>query len=314
MLLTIRQLSWDPNFILFGLTEHLEMRQLLFATFLIIYIATLLGNLGMILLIWIVPQLHIPMYFFISSLSFLDACYSTTITPIMLVTLLVEKKTISYASCITQYCFFAIFATTEFFLLAAMAYDRYVAICQPLLYTLLMTKRLCTGLIAGSYLWGVVNSMIHTCGLLRLSFCGSRSINHFFCDVTPLLKLACNDVSMNEMLIFIFGSLFEMSTLLIIIASYIFIIAAVLRIHSTEGRHKAFSTCSSHLTAVAIYHGTILFMYFRPTSSYSLDTDKTASVFYTVIIPLLNPLIYSLRNKDVKYAVKKVFGRELGSQ
>ncbi|XP_070813454.1 olfactory receptor 5J3-like isoform X1 [Pituophis catenifer annectens] len=302
------------NFILFGLTEHLEMRQLLFATFLIIYIATLLGNLGMILLIWIVPQLHIPMYFFISSLSFLDACYSTTITPIMLVTLLVEKKTISYASCITQYCFFAIFATTEFFLLAAMAYDRYVAICQPLLYTLLMTKRLCTGLIAGSYLWGVVNSMIHTCGLLRLSFCGSRSINHFFCDVTPLLKLACNDVSMNEMLIFIFGSLFEMSTLLIIIASYIFIIAAVLRIHSTEGRHKAFSTCSSHLTAVAIYHGTILFMYFRPTSSYSLDTDKTASVFYTVIIPLLNPLIYSLRNKDVKYAVKKVFGRELGSQ
>lgn len=302
------------NFILSGLTEHLEMRQLLFATFLIIYIATLLGNLGMILLIWIVPQLHIPMYFFISSLSFLDACYSTTITPIMLVTFLVEKKTISYASCITQYCFFAIFATTEFFLLAAMAYDRYVAICQPLLYTLLMTKRLCTGLIAGSYLWGVVNSMIHTCALLRLSFCGSRSINHFFCDVTPLLKLACNDVSMNEMLIFIFGSLFEMSTLVIIIASYIFIIAAVLRIHSTEGRHKAFSTCTSHLTAVAIYHGTILFMYFRPSSSYSLDTDKTASVFYTVIIPLLNPLIYSLRNKDVKYAVKKVFGRELGSQ
>ncbi|XP_058052206.1 olfactory receptor 1052-like isoform X2 [Ahaetulla prasina] len=310
----VKNYTLVTNFILFGLTEHLETRQLLFATFLIIYIATLLGNLGMILLIWIVPQLHVPMYFFISSLSFLDACYSTTITPIMLVTFLMEKKIISYASCITQYCFFAIFATTEFFLLAAMAYDRYVAICNPLLYTSLMTKRLCIGLIAGSYLWGVVNSMIHTCGLLRLSFCGSRSINHFFCDITPLLKLACNDVSMNEMLIFIFGSLFEMSTLLIIIASYIFIITAVLRIRSTEGRHKAFSTCASHLTAVAIYHGTILFMYFRPTSSYSLDTDKTASVFYTVIIPLLNPLIYSLRNKDVKYAVKKVFGRELGSQ
>ncbi|XP_015677984.1 olfactory receptor 1052-like [Protobothrops mucrosquamatus] len=302
------------NFILFGLTDHLEMRPLLFATFLIIYIATLLGNLGMILLIWVVPQLHTPMYFFISSLSFLDACYSTTITPIMLMTFLVEKKTISYASCIAQYYFFAIFATTEFFLLAAMAYDRYVAICNPLRYTSVMTKRLCIGLIAGSYLWGVVNSMIQTCGLLRLSFCGSSSINHFFCDITPLLKLACNDVSVNEMLIFIFGSLFEMSTLLIIITSYIFIITAVLRIHSTEGRHKAFSTCVSHLTAVSIYHGTILFMYFRPSSSYSLDTDKTASVFYTVIIPLLNPLIYSLRNKDVKYAVKKVLGRELGSQ
>ncbi|XP_063145125.1 olfactory receptor 5J3-like [Candoia aspera] len=301
------------NFILFGLTEHLEMRPLLFATFLIIYIATLMGNLGMILLIWTVPQLHTPMYVFISSLSFLDACYSTTITPIMLVTLLVDKKTISYASCIAQYCFFAIFATTEFFLLAAMAYDRYVAICNPLLYTSVMTKKLCKGLIAGSYLWGIVNSMIHTSGLLRLSFCDSNGINHFFCDLTPLLKLACSDVSMNEMLIFIFGSLFEMSTLLIIITSYIFIITAVLRIRTTEGRYKAFSTCASHLTAVAIFHGTILFMYFRPSSSYSLDTDKMASVFYTVIIPLLNPLIYSLRNKDVKYAVKKVFGREMGS-
>uniref|UniRef100_A0A8C5S7K8 Olfactory receptor n=1 Tax=Laticauda laticaudata TaxID=8630 RepID=A0A8C5S7K8_LATLA len=271
------------NFILFGLTEHLKMRQLLFAMFLIVYI------------------LHTPMYFFICSLSFLDAYYSTTITPIMLVTFLVDRKTISYASYITQYCFFAIFATTEFFLLAAMAYDRFVALRNPLLYTSVMTKRLCIRLIVGSYLWGVVNSMIQTCGLLRLSFCGSSSINHFFCDVTQLLKLACNDVSMNEMLMFTFGCLFEMSTLLIIITSYIFIITAVLRIHSMEGRHKAFSTCTSHLTAVAIYHGNILFMYFRPTSSYSFDTDKTASVFYTVIIPLLNPLIYSLRNKDVKY-------------
>ncbi|XP_053141521.1 olfactory receptor 1052-like [Hemicordylus capensis] len=302
------------SFILFGLTEHLEMRPPLFALFLTIYTVTLVGNLGIIVLIWLDPQLHTPMYFFLSSLSFLDACYSTTITPNMLVNFLIGNKTISYAACITQYFFFAIFATTEFFLLAAMAYDRYVAICNPLLYTAVITKRICIGLVAGSYLWGLVNSLIHTSGLLRLSFCGSNVINHFFCDLTPLLKLSCSDIYMNEMLIFTFGSLFEMSTLLIIIVSYIFILMAVLRIHSAKGRQKAFSTCASHLTAVAIYHGTILFMYFRPSSSYSLDTDKMASVFYTVIIPMLNPLIYSLRNKDVKCAVRKVIGRKVFSQ
>ncbi|XP_061465559.1 olfactory receptor 5J3-like isoform X1 [Rhineura floridana] len=309
--LDIENYTMTTNFILFGLTERLEMRSPLFVVFLLIYIVTLAGNLGMIVLIWIDPLLHTPMYFFLSSLSFLDACYSTTITPNMLVNFLVGHKTISYAACIVQYCFFAIFATTEFFLLAAMAYDRYVAICNPLLYTSVVTKNLCAGLIAGSYLWGIVNSLIQTSGLLRLSFCGSNIINHFFCDLTPLLKLACNDIYINEMLVFVFGSLFEMSTLLIIIISYVFIIIAVLRIRSAEGRQKAFSTCASHLTAVAIYHGTILFMYFRPSSSYSLDTDKMASVFYTVIIPMLNPLIYSLRNKDVKCAFRKAIGRKV---
>nr|XP_028594917.1 olfactory receptor-like protein COR4 [Podarcis muralis] len=299
------------SFNLFGLTENLELCPPLFVVFLIIYIATLVGNLGMIILIGIDPQLHTPMYFFLSSLSFLDACYSTTITPNMLVNFLAENKSITYAACISQYCFFAIFATTEFFLLAAMAYDRYVAICNPLLYASVMTKKLCAGLIAGSYLLGIVNSLIQTGGLLRLSFCGSNIINHFFCDLTPLLKLACNDIYINEMLVFIFGSLFEMSTLLVIIISYVFIIIAVVRIRSAEGRHKAFSTCASHLTAVAIYHGTILFMYFRPSSSYFLDTDKVASVFYTVIIPVLNPLIYSLRNKDVKCALRKVIQRKV---
>ncbi|XP_062972941.1 LOW QUALITY PROTEIN: olfactory receptor 5J3-like [Elgaria multicarinata webbii] len=302
------------NFILLGLTEHLEMRPPLFVVFLLLYFVTLAGNLGMLVLIWMDPQLHTPMYFFLSSLSFLDACYSTTITPNMLVNFLVGHKTISYADCIAQYFFFAIFATTEFFLLAVMAYDRYVAICNPLLYTSVMTNRLCTGLIAGSYLWGIVNSMIHTSGLLRLSFCGPNVINHFFCDLTPLLNLACNDIYINEMLVFTCLKLIEMSTLLIIIISYIFIILAVLRIRSAEGRHKAFSTCTSHLMAVAIFHGTILFMYFRPSSSYSLDTDKMASVFYTVITPMLNPLIYSLRNRDVKFALRKVIGRKVFSQ
>lgn len=298
------------NFILLGLTEYLEMQPPLFAVFLVIYIITLMGNLGMVVLIWLDSRLHTPMYFFISSLSLLDACYSTTITPNMLVNLL-GYKTISFGACMGQYFFFATFATTEFFLLAAMAYDRYVAICNPLLYTAVMTKRLCTGLVAGSYLWALVNALIHTGGLLRLSFCGSNVINHFFCDLTSFLKVSCNDVYINEVLVFIFGSLFEMSSLLIIIVSYVFIIITVLKIKSAEGRYKAFSTCASHLTAVAIYHGTILFMYFRPHSNYSLNTDKMASVFYTVIIPMLNPLIYSLRNKDVKSAFSRAIGRKV---
>ncbi|XP_044868426.1 olfactory receptor 1052-like isoform X1 [Mauremys mutica] len=299
------------RFILIGLTDRPELQVPLFVVFSLIYFITLLGNLGMILVIQINPQLHTPMYFFLSNLSFLDACYSSTIAPNMLVNFLVERKAISYSGCIIQYGFFAIFATTEIFLLAAMAYDRYVAICNPLLYTVTMTKKVCLMLVIGSYFWGFVNSLIHTSGLLRLSFCDSNIINHFFCDLTPLLKLSCSNIHMNVMLVFVFGSLFEISTFLIIIVSYILIIVAVLRIRSAEGRRKAFSTCASHLTAVAIFHGTILFMYFRPSSSYSLDTDKMASVFYTVVIPMLNPLIYSLRNKEVKCAVRKMIERKM---
>ncbi|XP_066467551.1 olfactory receptor 5AR1-like [Tiliqua scincoides] len=302
------------NFILLGLTDHREMRPLLFAVFLVIYIITLLGNLGMNVLIWLDPQLHTPMYFFLSNLSFLDACYSTTITPNMLAKFLAENKTISFAACMAQYCFFAIFASTECLLLAVMAYDRYVAIRNPLLYTAVMSKKICIVFVTGSYFWGLVSSLTHTSGLLRLSFCGPNVINHFFCDHMPLLKLSCSDIYINEILIFTIGILIEMSTLLIIIISYAFIIIAVLRIRSAEGKYKAFSTCASHLTAVAIFHGTILFMYFRPSSSYSLDTDKMASVFYTVIIPMLNPLIYSLRNKDVKCAFRKIIGRKMLSQ
>ncbi|XP_006267600.1 olfactory receptor 5AR1-like [Alligator mississippiensis] len=299
------------RFILIGLTNHPELQLPLFIAFLLVYFIILLGNLGIIIIIKTDPKLHTPMYFFLSNLSFLDACYSSTVTPNMLANFIAERKDISYSGCITQYGFFAVFATTEMFLLAVMAYDRYMAICNPLLYTVTMTKKVCVMLVVGSYLWGFVNSLIHTCSLLRLSFCGSNIINHFFCDLTPLLNLSCSDIYMNVMLVFTFGTFFEISTFLIIIVSYILIITAVLRIHSKEGRHKAFSTCASHLTAVIIFHGTILFMYFRPSSSYSLDTDKMASVFYTVMIPMLNPLIYSLRNKDVKCAVKKVFGRKV---
>ncbi|XP_053110704.1 olfactory receptor-like protein COR4 [Hemicordylus capensis] len=275
------------EFIFSGLTPFPEWKVTLFVLFLMIYVVTLVENLGMAALIHADAQLQIPMYFFLKSLSVVDSCYSTVITPKMLVNFLSGKGTITYVGCIVQYFTFIFFVTSECLLLAVMAYDRYVAICNPLLYTVMMSpKILCAGLVAGSYLWGLVNSLIHTGGLLRLSFRGSNIINHYFCDLTPLLKLSCSDIYINEMLLFTFGSLFEMSTLLIIIVSYIFILMAVLRIRSAKGRHKAFSTCASHLTAVAIFHGTILFMYFHPSSSYSLDTDKMASVFYTVIIPM----------------------------
>ncbi|XP_006032284.1 olfactory receptor 1052-like [Alligator sinensis] len=297
--------------ILAGLTDRPELQLPLFVTFFLIYVMTLLGNLGIIMLIRIDLQLHTPMYFFLSHLSFVDACYSSTIAPNMLVNFLMERKAITSTGCFTQYSFFVVFVTTEMFLLAVMAYDRYVAICNPLFYTVIMTKKVCVMLVAGSYLWGLVNSLVQTGGLLSLSFCGSNVINHFYCDLTPLLKLSCSDIFINKMLLFIFGSLFETSTLLIIIMSYVLIIVAMLRIRSVQGRQKAFSTCASHLMAVSIFHGTILFMYFRPSSNYSLDTDKIASIFYTLVIPMLNPLIYSLRNRDVKCAVRKVMERKV---
>ncbi|NXT52559.1 O1052 protein, partial [Pluvianellus socialis] len=294
------------SFIFTGLTDRPDLQLPLFVVFSLIYGMTLLGNLGMILVIRFDPHLHTPMYFLLSNLSFLDVCYSSTVTPNMLLNFLTASKGVSYSGCLVQYGFFALFATTEMFLLAAMAYDRYVAICNPLLYTAVVNKKVCVLLVAGSYLGGIVNSLVHTQGLLRLSFCSSNVINHFFCDLLPLLKLSCSDTHLNKLLIFILGTLIEATTFTIVIISYVFIIATVLRIHSVKGRQKTFSTCASHLTAVLTFHGTILFMYFRPSSSYSLSTDKTISVFYTVVIPLLNPLIYSLRNSDVKCAARKL--------
>ncbi|XP_014796098.1 PREDICTED: olfactory receptor 1052-like [Calidris pugnax] len=299
------------GFIFTGLTDRADLQLPLFAVFSLIYGMTLLGNLGMILLIRSDPHLHTPMYFLLSNLSFLDICYSSTVTPNMLLNFLTASKGISYVGCLTQYSFFALFATTEMFLLASMAYDRYVAICNPLLYTVIVTKRVCVLLTAGSYLGGAANSLIHTFGLLRLSFCRSNVINHFFCDLLPLLNLSCSDTHLNKLLVYVFGALIEATTFTVVIVSYIFIIAMVLRIRSAKGRQKTFSTCASHLTAVFTFHGTILFMYFRPRSSCSPSTDKTISVFYTVAIPLLNPLIYSLRNNDVKCAAGKLLKRKV---
>ncbi|XP_053139148.1 olfactory receptor 1052-like [Hemicordylus capensis] len=293
------------NFILLGLTNQQELQIPLFVLFLLIYVLTLAGNMGMIVLIRISPRLHTPMYFFLINLSVVDLCYSSVFAPRLLMSL-AQSKTISFAGCITQHCFFVVFVSTEGFLLAAMAYDRYVAICNPLLYTAIMTKRVCIHLVAGSYLGGLLNSLTHTSGLLRLSFCAPAIINHFFCDTPAVLTAACSDIHINELLLVTFSGVVALSTLFIIVISYLCILSAIIKIHSSEGRIKAFSTCASHLTAVTLFYGPVSLSHLLPMSMYSQDQEKVSAVFYTLVVPLLNPLIYSLRNKEVKDALKTV--------
>ncbi|XP_054826027.1 olfactory receptor 1094-like [Eublepharis macularius] len=270
-----------------------------------------MGNLTLIILISASSRLHTPMYFFLSNLSFLDICYSSVVAPQTLVNFIADKKSIYFIGCATQMYFFIALGTTECCLLAVMAYDRYVAICNPLLYPVLMSPRVCIPLVIGSYTLGIFHSLVHTVFTFRLPFCGSNKINHFYCDITPLLSISCSNTHVSEILLFSLVGVIEIITIMTVVISYTYILATILRIRSAQGRQKAFSTCASHFTGVTIYHGTILFMYLRPTSSYSLDTDKILAVFYTLVIPLLNPLIYSLRNKDVKealnYFLKKNF-------
>jgi olfactory receptor len=249
------------------------------------------------------------MYFFLCNLSFVDLGYSSAIAPRMLADFLTEHKVISFSSCATQFAFFVGFVDAECYVLAAMAYDRFVAICRPLHYSTLMSKRVCLVLMLGSYLAGLVSLVVHTSLTFSLSYCSSNIINHFFCEIPPLLVLSCSDTYVSEILLFSLCGFIEFSTILIILISYTFILIAIIRTRSAEGQLKAFSTCGSHLTGVTLFYGTVMFMYLRPTSSYSLNQDKWASVFYTIIIPMLNPLIYSLRNKDVKAAFKKLIGK-----
>ncbi|XP_077635081.1 olfactory receptor 5J2 [Crocuta crocuta] len=294
------------EFILLGLTDNTDLKIILFVLFVVIYAITLVGNMGMVFLIQITPKLHTPMYFFLSCLSFVDACYSSVIAPKMLINFLVVRETVSFSACIVQHLFFGVFITTEGFLLSVMAYDRYVAIVNPLLYSVAMSKRKCVGLVIGSFIGGMINSLTHTISLGRLSFCGSNVVSHFFCDVPPLLKLSCSDTSMNELLLLIFSGVIAMATFLIVVISYMFVAITILRIRSAAGRQKAFSTCASHLAAVTIFYGTLSFSYIQPSSQYSVEQEKVVSVFYTLMIPMLNPLIYSLRNKEVKDAMKRV--------
>ncbi|XP_047374658.1 olfactory receptor 5B12-like [Sciurus carolinensis] len=301
------------KFTLVGLTDDPELQIPLFTIFLLIYLGTLVGNLGMLALILLDSRLHIPMYFLLSNLSLVDFGYSSAVTPKVMAGLLTGDKTMSYNACVTQFFFFVGLITTESFLLASMAYDRWAAVCRPLHYPSTMTTTACAGLTLGSYICGFVNASVHTGNIFRLSFCRSNVVDHFFCDAPPLLALSCSDSYVSEMVIFFVVGFNVFFSILVISISYLFIFLAILRMRSSEGRQKAFSTCASHFTAVSIFYGTGIFMYLQPSSSHSMGSDKVASVFYTMIIPMLNPLVYSLRNKEVKSAFKKTVGKTKSS-
>ncbi|XP_049991722.1 olfactory receptor 8K3-like [Alexandromys fortis] len=293
------------EFILMGITDRPELQAPLFGLFLIIYLITLVGNLGMIVLTMVDSRLQTPMYFFLRHLATVDLGYSTSVGPKMLRNFIVDQNTIPFYFCATQMFFFDMFIVAEFFILSAMSYDRYVAICKPLLYTVIMSQRVCWILVTIPYLYGIFVSLLLTIKIFTMSFCGPNVIRHFYCDGLPLLSLACSNTHEIEVIILILSAFNLLSSVLVVIVSYVFILAAILRMNSAEGKRKAFSTCGSHLTVVAIFYGTLIFMYLQPMSIHAFDTDKVTSIFYSQIIPMLNPLIYSLRNKDVKDSLKK---------
>uniref|UniRef100_A0A670JEG9 Olfactory receptor n=1 Tax=Podarcis muralis TaxID=64176 RepID=A0A670JEG9_PODMU len=297
------------EFILEGFSYLAELQVLLFFVFLVTYIITLLGNTLIILLIKLNPSLQTPMYFFLVNLSFLEMCYTTSVVPQMLVHLLTEHKSISLARCAAQMYAFTILGLTECCLLAAMAYDRYVAICHPLHYTVIMNRRVCAQLAAASWITCISVEIAQTTWIFSLPFCGSKHIQHFFCDILPVVKMACTDTSKNEILVMAVSTIFIMSPFLLIILSYIRIISTILKLPSAKGRRKAFSTCSSHLMVVTLFFGTALFTYLIPKSSYTPRSDQMISLMYTVVSPFLNPIIYTLRNKEVKGAFKKTVSR-----
>ncbi|KAF0875348.1 OL998 protein, partial [Crocuta crocuta] len=288
-----------------GLTDILHQQIVLFIMLSIVYLVTLGGNIAMIILIWTDLRFHTPMYFFLSHLPFVDICSSSSIAPKMLCDIFVEKKGISFMGCATQMWCFGLFVATECFLLASMAYDRYIAICKPLLYTLIMSQRVCVQLVAGPYAMALISTMTHTVLTFRLPFCGTHIINHFFCDISPLLSLACADTWINKLVLFILAGAIGVFSGLIITVSYVCILGAILKIQTADGRWKAFSTCSSHLAVVSILYGTLFFIYVQPGSSPSLDINKVISLFYTMVIPMLNPVIYSLRKMEVKNASRR---------
>lgn len=296
----------EPEFTLVGLTDSKEIQLVLSVLFLLIYMLTVLGNIGMILIIHLDVQLHTPMYFFLTHLSFLDLSYSTVITPKTLQNTLTSIKNISFMGCFTQLYFFVLLAASECFILSSMAYDRYVAICNPLHYPVIMSPRRSYILITVSYIVGAIDSSATVFWLSTLDFCNSTVIHHFFCDTFPILALSCSDTYNAEATIFVLAGSTLLLSLITISASYVSILSTILKINSSSGKHKAFSTCASHLIGVTVFYGTMIFTYLKPSTSYSLGKDQVASVFYTIVIPMLNPLIYSLRNKEVKSAVVRV--------
>nr|XP_017198341.1 olfactory receptor 8B12 isoform X2 [Oryctolagus cuniculus]XP_051674886.1 olfactory receptor 8B12 isoform X2 [Oryctolagus cuniculus] len=299
------------QFILAGLTDQPALRVPLFFLFLGFYVVTVVGNLGLIMLIRLNSHLHIPMYFFLFNLSFIDFSYSTTLTPKMLMGFMSKKNIISYAGCMTQFFFFCFFVFSESYILSAMAYDRYVAICKPLLYTVIMSPHVCLLLLLGVYGMGVFGAVAHMGNLMFMTFCADNLINHYMCDIISLLELSCNSSTINLLLVFIIVTIGIGVPIVTIFISYGFILSSILRISSTEGRSKAFSTCSSHIMVVSLFFGSGAFMYLKPPSILPLDQGKVSSVFYTAVVPMLNPLIYSLRNKDVKIALMKTLNRKI---
>ncbi|KFO21796.1 olfactory receptor 8H1 [Fukomys damarensis] len=300
------------DFILMGLTDSAETQLVLSVLFLLIYLITVLGNSGMILIIRLDNQLHTSMYFFLTHLSFLDLSYSSVITPKTLQNLLTSTKSISFLGCFNQMFFFLFFGGTECLVLSSMAYDRYVAICHPLHYPVIMSTKLCWSLLNGSYVIGFVDSIVNVLCISRLDFCKSNILQHFFCDTSPILALSCGDTSEVEIFIFITGGSTLVLSLITISGSYLSILSTILKCNSAAGKRKAFSTCASHLLGVTIFYSTSIFTYLKPKTSYSLGRDQVASVFYTIVVPMLNPLIYSLRNKEVKNAVVRILQKREG--
>ncbi|XP_070282417.1 olfactory receptor 5G3-like [Myotis yumanensis] len=294
-----------------GLTDNFPQKMILFLIFLIVYLVTLGANLGMVALIWTDSRLHTPMYFFLSHLSLVDVCCSSSVAPKMLCDTFPDRKVISFMGCAVQMWFFGQFVVTECFLLAAMAYDRYIAICNPLLYPVIMSQRVCVQLVAGPYAVGILNAITQETFTFCLPFCGPNVVNHFFCDILPVLSLACADTQNNRLVLFIMAGAIVLFSGMIIAISYVCILVAILKIQTADGRQKAFSTCSSHLTAICILYGALFFSYVLPESGSSLDINKVISLFYTVVIPMLNPLIYSVRNKEVKSAFRSKFEKKM---
>ncbi|KAB1273005.1 Olfactory receptor 5AK2 [Camelus dromedarius] len=292
------------EFILLGFAGQHKSWRVLFGVFLVIYVVTLVGNIGMILLIKIESSLHTPMYFFLQNLAFVDLCYTSAITPKMLQNFVGTGQSISFVGCIVQLLVYGAFVTSDCYILAAMAVDRYVAICNPLRYPTVMSQRVCIQLLVGSYFIGFLNASVNVSFIFSLNFCKSNKINHFFCDAPPILALSCSNIYFSVMLLTVFVGFNLMFTVGVVIFSYIFILAAILKMSSAAGKKKAFSTCASHLTAVTIFYGTLSYMYLHHRTIDSQEQEEMASVFYGVVIPMLNPLIYSLRNQDVREALK----------
>lgn len=299
------------GFILVGFSDQPQLELILFGVILFLYFMTLLGNSTIILVSLLDSKLHNPMYFFLSHLSFLDLCFTSSIVPQLLVNLGSSDKSITYGGCVVQLYVSLALGSTECVLLAVMSYDRYVAVCRPLHYSFVMHPRVCSILASMAWLSGVTTTLVQSTLTLQLPFCGNRKVDHFFCEVPVLIKLACVDTTFNQAELFVASVLFLVVPLSLILMSYGNIAQAVLKIKSAIGRRKAFRTCSSHLMVVIIFYGTIIFMYLQPAKSRSKDQGKFVSLFYTVVTPMLNPLIYTLRNKEVKAALKKFMGKTL---